>query len=137
MSVPFLHSEHTQRSDDNNHTVSSSSSSSTNNRNMNINIINKLNTNTTSDSKEIVESVALASISTLVSQLVPTSDGWTVHTGAGNTAILEPFPPLFYSPTPVSRNASLSFLMLKNTRIPCSGPGSPSSGHSCGMYVKC
>ena len=142
MSIPFLHSEHAHKGDDNSHTVSSnssssSSSSSTTNMNIIINANNKLNTNATTNQSEAVESVALASLSSVVSLLVPSADGWTVHTGAGNTAILDPFPPLFNPQTPMPRTLSLSpsFLILKNTRIPCTGPGTLSSSHSSGMYV--
>ena len=148
MPIPFLHSEHTHKGDNNSHTVSSSnssssssssnssSSSSISNMNVDININNKLNTSTTSNQNEVVESVALASLTSVVSLLTPSPDGWTVHTGAGNTAILDPFPPLFNPLTPMPRNMSPSFLMLKNTRIPCAGPRSPSSGHSSGMHVQ-
>lgn len=134
MSIPFLHSEHTDKGGDNSNKVSSSSSSSTSDVNIDINANNKLNTNATSNQIEGVESVAMASLSSVVSFLLPSADGWTVHTGAGNSAILDPFPPLFNPLTPMPRNLSPSFLILKNTRIPCTGPGFPSSGHSSGMY---
>ena len=148
MSIPFLHSQHLHKSDGSGHTVSntitsssSSSSSRTNNLNndINISINKKLNINTTSEQKEkeLVESVALASIASAVSRIVPSADGWTVHTGAGSAAILDPFPPLFSFPTLAPRNTNSSYLTMKNTHIPCSGPGSPSSSHSSGTYVHC
>ena len=147
LSVPFLHSQEKYVDDvcsDNNGT------DNTNNDDINtdgneimknghdersgikIDNSNDSNNNDSNENNRIshLERAALHCITNTISSLAPTSDGWTTHSGAPKPFPPGPFLPLFCLPEKDTKEST--FLTVKKSEIPCSGPGSPIPNRSSG-----
>ena len=127
----------------NNNTNNSNTNNNNTNNSSNNNNTHNISPASTDRATLTLESSTLNSIYAFSAALSPCSDGWTPLNrgqdgdgkGGKNPTPFGPIRPLFYPPQREEDNSPSSYLILKNTQIPCSGPGHPISPHNSGAIL--